>query len=110
VQRYELDAKRFKFAQSVDKLAETARESVVEVDDEGIESALTACGKELIELRASFFRATHADIDKFSCDVPAPALTVFAQLAELHRRILAGIPDEHKRSAKHGSLANEESS
>jgi hypothetical protein len=91
VQRDELDSECLEFTQGVYELAQTSGESVVSKDEYSIEQSSAACGEQLVQLRASFLGAAHADIREFCADVPSSAPAVFAKLAKLHGRILADV-------------------
>src|SRR5262245_13040742 len=89
MQRNELNAERFEFAQRVHQLRETSGKPVISRDDNGIESSFPASGEQLVELRPTLFGTADADIRKFRSDVPPSPSTIFTSLSELNVWVLA---------------------
>jgi hypothetical protein len=88
VQRNKLNSQSVEFAQRIDQLPKAARKAVVTVNHHSVYSSPAALNKQSVELGAAFFCATHAYVQVFPSNVPTAPLTVFAELDQLHFRVL----------------------
>ena len=97
----EVDPKGAELFQRDHQMPETAREPVVAVDQDAIEMSAPGVGHHRVEVRATVLPVADSLIDVFTGDGPAAALDVLAQLAGLHRNILAVVCCAHSPVQSH---------
>src|ERR1051325_11269192 len=83
-----MDPKGVELGEGVHQLPQAARESVVAVDEDGIESAPLGIREQAIQRRTRFLAPRHAGVDVFLDDLPLPTPAVRPQLLNLHRGVL----------------------